>query len=178
MTFNGKARFFLVLCIICSFPLQVLGITLDLKTGTTVTQANLTDLSATSIPYAVARCGWGPECDGNAVTVVAFTNLGEGNVYYSLGMNMQIHSFDIAKKTNLGSWTLGAKATLCPDTADSCNAQWQALRWGADEVLEDAVVKRFHDFDVSLAYEYSPDSPGNQKKMGHPLLLTYDSLFR
>lgn len=79
---------------------------INLKSGTTVNDQTLDQLASTSIPYAVARCGWAPTCGDNTVLVIGFTNLGTGDIYYSLGGDMKIRSFDISKKTDLGAWSI------------------------------------------------------------------------
>lgn len=88
------------------YSLTAFSNSLDLKLGTVVNDATVDDLATNSIPYAVARCGWGATCDDNAVDVIAFTNLGSGDIYYSFGRDMKIRSFNLAVKSDFGNWSL------------------------------------------------------------------------
>ena len=90
----------------------------------------------------------------------AYTNFGGGDVYYALYDDMQIRSFNLPQKMYLGGWPIGAASKLCPDINKTCDAQWQALRWGKDEVLEDAVVKRYAEYGVSFQYSAGKDGVG------------------
>jgi hypothetical protein len=102
-----KQLILVAMCVLCCGANTVLCDTLTLKPGVVVNDSTLGELSATSIPYAVAMCGWSSTCDEkNAVDVIGFTNLGSGSVYYSLGRDMKIRSFDISKKMDLGGWPL------------------------------------------------------------------------
>ena len=103
----------------------------------------------------------------NGIAVDGYTNFGSGDIYYALYEDMQIRAFNLPQKMYLGGWPIGSASKLCPDTNTTCHAQWQALRWGTDEVLEDAVVKRFTNYGVSLAYDSGAKGPGCLRD--HPL---------
>jgi len=150
-----------VLFALCVVPLSVMCSPLiGLTKGISVNDDTLDDLAANSIPYAVARCGWGSVCNDNAIDVLALINMGSSEIYYSLGGDMHIRSFNLTNKSYLGDWSLGSKSTLCPDVLKACDAHWQALRWGTDEVVEDVVAERFASHSVSLEYRYGPKGPG------------------
>lgn len=107
MTFKRVKLFLAAVCVLFYGMGTALCDTPNLKSGVVVNDSTLEELSRTSIPYAVAMCGWSTTCDSsNAVDVIGFTNLGSGNVYYSLGQDMKIRSFNIATKLDLGNWPL------------------------------------------------------------------------
>ena len=66
--------------------------------------------------------------------ILAFTNLGSGDIYYALYSDMQIRQFNLATKQYLGGWPLGV-ASPCGDD-ESCHDLWWVGRWGPDEVQE------------------------------------------
>jgi hypothetical protein len=137
MTNTRKQLILIALCVL-SFGAEIaMGAMPNLKPGVIVNDSTLDQLSTTSIPYAVAMCGWSANCDeSNAVDVIGFTNLGSGNIYYSLGGDMKIRSFDIAKKTDLGAWPINRSK---------------------DEYIESDFISRINNFqsDLSLGWTES-----------------------
>jgi len=56
----------------------------QLDKGTTVTDENIHNLAATSLPYAAAFCGWALPCPANTTIPLAFVEAGSQGTYYAL----------------------------------------------------------------------------------------------
>ncbi len=100
--------------------------------GTHVTIANMDNIAATSVPYAVARNNIIESGDSG---VQSFLETSDKKLW-ALSRSNKIHLSDMESEDHLGSWPFGASDPCENSTNPDCAYPWWVGRWGEDEVLE------------------------------------------
>lgn len=91
---------------------------ISLLPGTNVAESIVDDATLANRRFSAEMASLIP---GNKALMKAFTNLGSGNIYYSLYSDMQIRKFDVATKQYLGHWPLSRWTYLIPPNEISKN---------------------------------------------------------
>src|SRR5690606_5827437 len=107
---------------------------------TTVDKGTIKDLSATSMPYAVSRCGWAEKCPSNTPATLAFAQVLNDGTYYALKANMRIANFNLSSKQYHDEVSIGAHCMA----NSSCGSAWWDGRWSSEEALEVEVIGTYH----------------------------------
>ena len=111
------------------------------------------------------------ELNLNPRSPMTFTNLGAGDIYYALYSDMQIRQFNLASNQYLGGWKLDV-ASSCQEDDEECEAPWWVGRWGAEELLEPALIERMKSSGIGDQFAFDVGSSSEQS-MGclhaHPL---------
>ncbi len=89
---------------------------------------------------------------------LAYTNMGEGNIWYRLFHDMKIHGVNFAEKKYLGGWSIITAANPCSANDESCTKPWWTGRWGAEESLEKELITRIDDSENDETFRASSET--------------------